>query len=291
MSFRIVTIKSRAKLDLKLNYLVCRSEVETRIFIPEISVLILESTAISLTTALISELTKNNVKIIFCDEKHNPEGELVSLQGNYSPLKKIKSQMSWNDQVKGEVWREIIREKIEKQRDFLQELGCKKEVDLLSSYGKQVEFNDATNREGHSAKVYFNAVFGMDFQRRTATYTNEALNYGYAIILSTFNREIIKSGYLLPMGIWHKNEFNYFNLSSDFMEPFRILVDRVVYTLKNGDNYKFALLSLFDKKLEIGAKLQSLENAIAVYVHSLLEALNKRDISLIKFYKIKEIGN
>ena len=291
MGFRIVTIKSRSKLDLKLNYLVCRGEVETRVFIPEISFLILESTAISLTAALISELIKNNVKIIFCDEKHNPESELIGLKENYSPLKKIKSQMSWNDQIKGEVWREIVKEKISKQRDFLKELGFKKEVELLTTYTEQIEFNDTSNREGHAAKVYFNAVFGMDFQRRTATYTNEALNYGYAVISSAFNREITKAGYLLPLGIWHKNEFNYFNLSSDFMEPFRILVDRVVYGLKNGDNYKFAILSLFDKKLEIGGKLQSLENAIGAYVHSLFDALNKRDVRLIKFYKIKEIGN
>ena len=69
MGFRIVNIKSRSKLDLKMNYLVCRSEKETRVFIPEISMLILESTSISITTALISELIKNKVKIIFCDEK------------------------------------------------------------------------------------------------------------------------------------------------------------------------------------------------------------------------------
>ena len=67
MGFRIVNIKSRSKLDLKMNYLVCHSEKETRVFIPEISMLILESTSISITTALISELIKNKVKIIFCD--------------------------------------------------------------------------------------------------------------------------------------------------------------------------------------------------------------------------------
>ena len=63
MGFRTVIVKQRSKLDLKMNYLVCRGEKEIRVFIPEISTLILENTSISITTALISELTKNNVKI------------------------------------------------------------------------------------------------------------------------------------------------------------------------------------------------------------------------------------
>ena len=63
MSFRTVVVRERSKLDLKMNYLVCRNSKETKVFIPEISVLILESTSISITTALLSELVKQNVKI------------------------------------------------------------------------------------------------------------------------------------------------------------------------------------------------------------------------------------
>ena len=58
MSFRTVVVKDRCKLDLKMNYMVCRKPEETKVFIPEISVLILESTAISLTTALLADLIK-----------------------------------------------------------------------------------------------------------------------------------------------------------------------------------------------------------------------------------------
>ena len=49
---------------------------------------------------------------------------------------------------------------------------------------------DSTNREGHAAKVYFNALFGMSFTRSADTPVNAALNYGYSIILSAFNREV-----------------------------------------------------------------------------------------------------
>ncbi len=93
---------------------------------------------------------------------------------------------------------------------------------------KEIELGDKTNREGHAAKVYFNALFGMDFSRSKECAINAALNYGYGILLSCFNREVIANGYITQLGLFHNNMFNQFNLASDLMEPFRILVDRIV---------------------------------------------------------------
>ena len=80
MGFRTVIVNSRCKLEFRLNYLVIRGEREKRIFINEINTLIVQSTAVSLTAALLCELTRNNVKVIFCDEKNNPQTELVAYQ-------------------------------------------------------------------------------------------------------------------------------------------------------------------------------------------------------------------
>ena len=73
MGFRIVVINSRCKLETRLNYLVVRGESEKKIFINEINTLIVQSTAVSLTVALLSVLVENNIKVIFCDEKCNPQ--------------------------------------------------------------------------------------------------------------------------------------------------------------------------------------------------------------------------
>lgn len=62
-------ITRRAKLDLQMGSLVVRSEDIIRIHIDEISVLIIESTAVSMTAALLAELSRKKVKVIFCDEK------------------------------------------------------------------------------------------------------------------------------------------------------------------------------------------------------------------------------
>lgn len=286
MSFRTIVIKNRSKLDLNLNYLVSRGETEVKVFIPEISILILESTAISLTTALISALIYNNTKIIFCDGKHNPQCEVLPFYGVYNSSKTICKQIKWSDENKQKIWTEIVRLKIAKQIEFLKQLGCLEQADMIKDYLSNVEFNDETNREGHSAKVYFNAVFGKKFNRRSETFVNTALNYGYSIILSCINREIVSKGYLTQIGIWHKNEYNEFNLACDLIEPFRTLVDRIVYDFEDETfDYKTKLLDIFNLKLTIDGKSQFFENAVAVYVQSVLEAIETGDESLIKVYE------
>lgn len=291
MSFRTIVIKERSKLDLKMNYMVCRGEKETKIFIPEITTLILESTSISITSALISELIKNNVKIIFCDQRHNPQSELLPYYASYNVSKKIIQQFNWDKNTRGKVWQAIINEKITKQKDFLFELNHKKEAKMLQKYTEELQINDATNREGHSAKVYFNTLWGLDFGRRDENKINGALNYGYAIILSLFNREICKNGYLTQLGIWHSNQFNNFNLGSDLMEPFRIIVDRIIYSLKDINDFKMKLLNIFNLKIKIDNKSQYLENAIEIYCQSIFDALNENDESLIKFYELQNYEN
>lgn len=53
MSWRVVVISRRCKLEYKLGYLVCRGEEMKKVHISEISSLIIESTAVSLTASLL----------------------------------------------------------------------------------------------------------------------------------------------------------------------------------------------------------------------------------------------
>ena len=53
MSWRIVVISRRAKLDYQMGYMVIRNEEVTKIHLSEISTILIESTAVSLTTSLL----------------------------------------------------------------------------------------------------------------------------------------------------------------------------------------------------------------------------------------------
>lgn len=287
MSWRVVVIHNTAKLDLKLNYLVVRSEMNTtKIHISEIAVLLVESTSVSLTVGLLAELTKQKVKVIFCDSQRNPSSELIPYHGSHDTSSKVRTQIQWQKSVKEAIWTEIVREKIRQQMKFLEERGKEKEAALLSEYLQEIQWYDETNREGHAAKVYFNALFGMDFSRSQDNYINAALNYGYSIILSAFNREIVANGYLTQMGLFHDNMFNQFNFGSDLMEPFRVLVDRMVCSMQLDEfehEQKMKLVNLLNQEVVMEGKHYIVLNAIKRYVKSVFDALNDADIALLTF--------
>lgn len=289
MSWRIIVISKRAKLDSQLGYMVVRSDEVTKIVLSEISTVLIESTAVSLTTSLIAELAKRKIKVIFCDEKRNPSCELVNYYGSHDTSNKIRKQIVWKQNTKEAVWTEIVSEKIRKQKELLDILG-KEESKLLASYLTEIEWGDKTNREGHAAKVYFNALFGMNFTRTADCNINAALNYGYSIILSAFTREITANGYLTQLGIFHDNMFNQFNLASDFMEPFRVLIDWKVkqMNLEEFDHdEKLQLVDVLNQEVQIDGRKQYVNNAIKIYCRSVLDALNEDDSSLIQVYKIE----
>lgn len=289
MSWRTIVISKRAKLDLQLGYMVVRSEEVTKIVLSEISTILIESTAVSLTTGLLAELSKRKIKVIFCDEKRNPSSELVSYYGSHDTSNKVRKQIAWKQNTKEAVWTEIVTEKIRKQKEILEILG-KEESEILSSYIKEITWNDGTNREGHAAKVYFNALFGLDFTRTEDNYINAGLNYGYSIILSAFTREIVANGYITQLGLFHDNMFNQFNLASDLMEPFRVLIDQKILQMKLIDfehSEKMQLVDILNQEVLIDGKNQYVNNAIKIYCKSVFDALNDDDSSLMRFYRIE----
>ena len=288
MSWRTIVITNTAKLDYQLGFMVVRGEDTVKIHINEIEILIIESTAVSLTAYLLNELIKNKVKVIFCDEKRNPSSELLPYYGAHDTSIKIRHQMEWTQENKAAVWTEIVAQKIRKQAELLRDLG-KTEAKLLDQYIQEMAFGDETNREGHAAKVYFNALFGKDFTRTEDCPLNAALNYGYSIILSLFTKEIVANGYITQIGLFHDNMFNKFNLACDLMEPFRPIINRLVLEMKPKvfeKDEKHEILSVLNKELYVDGRKELIEKTAKIYTRSIFDALNDQDISAIKFYSL-----
>ena len=112
MSWRTVVISKRCKLDYSMGYMVIRGEETNRIFLDEIALLIIENPAVSMTGYLLSELTNKKTRIIFCDEKRSPYGELQPYYGCHDCSLKLKMQLSWSEHQKKNIWTEIVSEKI-----------------------------------------------------------------------------------------------------------------------------------------------------------------------------------
>ena len=290
MGYRVIKINSRCKLETKLNYLVCVTDKETRILLDEIAVLILESQQICITNALLTELINHKVKVIFCDEKHNPISELIPYYGTHDSYGKIKQQINWRAKTKEYIWAKIIKQKIKNQSKILLSEGFMNEHELLSQYMSSIIPGDSTNREGLAAKVYFSTIFGSSFDRRDKTnIVNKYLNYGYSLLLSTFNKEIVSFGYLTQLGIHHISETNPFNFSCDLMEPFRPFVDKFVLENDlNDGNFKSLILNVLINEIKYDEKNTILENAIHQYVLCVLSALNLQDVNEIKDITFKD---
>ena len=287
MTWRVVCVSGIVKLELKLGYLVIRGEKTTRINLSEIGVLMVESTTAAVTTGLLCELARRKIKVVFCDEKHNPFGELVNYYGTVDTSLRLKQQISWNLPTKQAVWASIVKAKIKAQASLLFQENHPEEAALLMRYHDEVEPGDPSNREGHAAKVYFNSLFGPDFSRDSGLPPNPALNYGYSILLSSFNKEIINSGFFTQLGIFHDNQFNPFNLASDLMEPYRPLMDALVARLGEGDldlDRKHQLVNLLNQTVTIDSSQQRVSQAISIYCASIFRALNTRKPDLISHY-------
>ena len=281
MSFRTVVIANQSRINYKNRFLVVKNEDDEKyIHLSEIDTIIVDSIAVSISTYLLKELASNKINIIFCDEKHNPFGELSTYYSRHNTSKKIKEQISWKQKNKDELGSKIVKNKIINQGLLLKKISSEK-YNLILNYANDVKIGDKTNREGHSAKVYFNALFGNSFIRNEDDNINAALNYGYSILLSTINKEIVSNGYLTQLGIHHKNEFNEFNLTCDLMEPFRVIIDNFVYYNLNRNfdsKYKLDLINIFNNTYKYLNKNYTLKDIIKMYVKNSLESINNVDI-------------
>lgn len=146
MSWRTVVVSNNAKLDYQLGYLVVRGRETTKIYLQEIGILLIESTAVSLTSYLLNELIKRKIKIIFCDEKRNPSSELLPYYGSHDTSIRLQRQIEWTQEDKTTVWTKIVREKIWQQAVLLEKLQ-KQEAELLKEYIQEVKEGDISNRE------------------------------------------------------------------------------------------------------------------------------------------------
>ena len=287
MGWRTLVVSKNCKLSYKNDYLLIRSEDLKMIHLSEINMIIVENGMVSITSYLINELANKKIKLIICDEKHNPSCEIMPYYGSFNTSKKVLNQTLWSKERKSLAWKQIVKYKIHNQAMLLKKLEINGYEKLLE-FENEVELDDKTNREGHAAKVYFNLLYGMDFSRDKVDNINTALDYGYSIILSLLNREIVSKGYITQLGINHRNEFNQFNLSCDLMEIFRPLVDEIVYKNKESEfdkNYKYKLIDLYNREVIIDEKQQYLSNAVSIFSLSVFKFLENEKESKIFNYE------
>jgi CRISP-associated protein Cas1 len=230
---RVIDISEAAYLHLKHQHLLIDKQNETvgQITIEDLGILILQHPAIVLTQQVIIACQKNNVVIIFCDEKHLPYSVILPIaEANTLHNKILKQQVNITEPTRKRLWQQIVKHKIKQQAVTLTLSG--KESTRLNYLGKRVKTGDSGNYEAIAAQVYWKLLFGNKFRRDTdLDGVNSLLNYGYSIIRAMIARSLCGAGLHPTLGLFHQNQYNALCLADDLMEPFRPWVDWQVYLM------------------------------------------------------------
>ncbi len=235
---RIVDISKAAFLSLKQQQLLIdiKAEALRQLPIEDLGILILQHPAIVLTQQVIIACQKNNVVIIFCDERHLPYSAILPLAESHSlPHKMLQQQIAITEPTRKRLWQQIVQQKIAQQAKTLSSLG--KNATRLNYLKTKVKLGDSSNCEATAAQAYWKLLFGKEFKRDiNQNEINSLLNYGYSIVRAMIARSICGAGFHPTLGLFHKNQYNALCLADDVMEPFRPWVDWYVYQLAQEGN-------------------------------------------------------
>lgn len=294
MGWRTVIISHHAKISYSSNCMIVQTiEGINKIPIDDIYLLLISTTQAVITTELINQLNKVNAKIIFSDERGNPACETTNNYPNNRNVDIINKQVLWDDGRKEILWTKIVTRKMLNQISVLHYKNFDGIQELESEIDK-IEVGDTSNREAVVARKYFQLLYDNKFNRRENNAVNAALNYGYSILLSNFNREIVSSGFLTHIGIHHHSMENEFNLGSDLMEPFRPIIDYWVSSKKFNSltpDIKFGLVEILNMEIKYNDKSMLVKTAINKYVNDCLDYLNTGKTNDLKVELINEVPN
>lgn len=289
MAFYNLFVANDAHISVKNNQLKLKNKEKEETYpIEDINSIVLENLQTNITSYTLSKLAQSKVVVYFCDEKHLPCAYLLPYYSHFSQSKTFETQINLPVPSRKNLWKEIVRHKIQNQNICLKLCGKK---EMLTPYLKKLKSDDATNMEAVSASVYFRELFGDKFTREQDNSINSALNYGYAIIRGAVARSIVGHGLLPFVGLKHSNTFNNYNLADDLMEVFRPYVDLCVfenYDLKFNLDYKAMLYNILNADCEMGGAKYTLSYAIELFVQAFSLSLREKEM-LLKFPTLSKL--
>lgn len=220
---------------------------------------ILLSKGAALSTDAIILAIKNNIDILVFEYDGMPVGRFWhSRPGSTSKIRKKQLEASLNET--GLFWvKKWLEQKTGNQIEFLKSLKknraaradeiqevIEKITDLKQKIketdGKDISFVDSRLRglEGTSGRYYFqmlSSLLSKEYQFNGRSFRpaqdpfNAFLNYAYGILYSRVEKSLVIAGLDPFVGFMHRDDYNMRSLVFDFIEPYRIIADEVVFRL------------------------------------------------------------
>jgi CRISP-associated protein Cas1 len=213
----------------------------------------------ALSTEAIALAIKNNIDIIFAEPSGQPLGRVWHCKlGSTTKIRKRQLEASL-----GELGVKYIKQwlisKLENQLEFIKDLKKHRVqlqdyldekiqriaallVSIQSLEAQQVSEIADTLRglEGTAGRLYFETlsyVLPKEYQfngrssRPAQDAFNAFLNYAYGILYGKVEKSLIIAGLDPYLGFLHRDDYNQLSLVYDFIEPYRVYADTVVFRL------------------------------------------------------------
>ncbi|GAB4276091.1 MAG: type II CRISPR-associated endonuclease Cas1 [Coriobacteriia bacterium] len=283
--WRSIVIGTGARLSVRHAQLhVVTDAGETSVPLEDLDSVMLESYRITASCAVLAEMAQRGIAVFVCDRKHMPCGVLLSFNRHHRSAEIVQAQFSTTLPFRKRCWQAIVRQKIRNQAACLDILG-RDGGENLRHIASSVVSGDSTGREAYAARCYFAAI-DPAFRRHSDRPLSSALDYGYAVVRALLARYLAVQGLVLSEGVGHANRLNRFNLADDFLEPFRPMVDTVVFSEPPGDEltptYRARLAGVVHHECEMDDGTYTLSTAAEAVAESYARACQHRDYRLLR---------
>jgi CRISP-associated protein Cas1 len=219
---------------------------------------IIISNAAQITTDAIQLALEHNIDILFLDKYGDPYGRIWFPRIGSSTYIRRKLLEVYMQDSGLEFVKKWVAKKLGNQYEFLTELVAKRpnvntalkdDIEKIVILQKQLMeikgyLNENMGRilglEGNSARIYFSVMslllpekyrFHSRSSRPAKDVFNACLNYGYGILYGKVERALVIAGLDPYIGLLHTDNYNKKSLVYDFIEPYRILIEKPVFYL------------------------------------------------------------
>ena len=224
------------------------------------SIFVSKGTALS--TDAIMAAVKNNIDIVVLERNGMPVGRFWhSRPGSTTRIRKKQLEASIGPE--GVKWvKEWLVRKSDNQIDFMKRLKkhrtskaglIDEHIRKLSELREKIMQTEGQNireveeslrgREGTAGRLYFGLLSqllperyrfnGRSFRPAKDPF-NAFLNYAYGILYSRVEHALVIAGLDPYTGFMHRDDYNTKSLVFDFIEPYRIMAEEVVFKLFSG---------------------------------------------------------
>ena len=199
---------------------------------------------INITTSVIHFLLKEGVEIIFLTAGGRWLGKITSTHSKNIELKKAQFEMAKDEIFKRNIAEEIVRAKLENQKEMLRRLqlwsgrGVFNEhisqINALLGKIKNKTIDSLRGYEGRGSAIYFSAIkdflkdkeinfAGREFYPPKDEF-NSILSFLYTLLLNTVLNFLILHSLETMLGSFHISEYGKPSLALDLMEEWRPVV-------------------------------------------------------------------